>query len=215
MFWFWMMMRNPPECPPLKFEGSGSAQDNFLPSMDIHGALYVHCTGPVHCTSVCALSDIFQWKFTAHSSVHWISALFSLHALLLHCRAKVHALIFSAAEHCNSTLDDSSSLNGGRRGNHAKQTKSQGIIIATFLVLILLIRVFCSCYIMSSSILQWGWWWWKPTMGYVKKPRAASVTCPHYVCSHPWQCIDGHDDDDDDDDGHDVHSCHDDRDDTE
>ena len=63
-------------------------------------------------------------------------------------------------------------------------------------------------------------------MGYVKKPRAASVTCPHYVCSHPWQCIDGHDDDgeeydghDDDgeeeDDGHDVHSCHDDRDDTE
>ena len=97
MFWFWMMMRNPPECPPLKFEGSGSAQDNFLPSMDIHGALYVHCTGPVHCTSVCALSDIFQWKFTAHSSVHWISALFSLHALLLHCRAKVHALIFSRA----------------------------------------------------------------------------------------------------------------------
>ena len=64
-------------------------------------------------------------------------------------------------------------------------------------------------------------------MGYVKKPRAASVTCPHYVCSHPWQCIDGHDDDgeeeddghdddgEEDDDGHDVHSCHDDRDDTE
>ena len=132
--------------------------------------------------------------------------------------AEPKCMLWSSAEHCNSTLDDSSSLNGGRRGNHAKQTKSQGIIIATFLVLILLIGVFCSCYIMSSSILQWGWWrWgWKPTMGYVKKPRAASVTCPHYVCSHPWQCIDGHDDDgEEEDDGHDVHSCHDDRDDTE
>ena len=52
-------MRNPTECPPLKFEGSGSAQDNFLPSMDIHGALYVHswdcavCTaGTVHCMCI-------------------------------------------------------------------------------------------------------------------------------------------------------------------
>ena len=67
--------------------------------------------------------------------------------------AEPKCMLWSSAEHCNSTLDDSSSLNGGRRGNHAKQTKSQGIIIATFLVLILLIGVFCSCYIMSSSIL--------------------------------------------------------------
>ena len=40
-----MMMnhRQAPECPPFKFEGSGSTLDNFPPSMDIHGALYVHC----------------------------------------------------------------------------------------------------------------------------------------------------------------------------
>ena len=77
MFWFWMMMRNPPECPPLKFEGSGSAQDNFLPSMDIHGALYVHswdcavCTaGTVHCMCIVHCWDCAFYVhcalFTAH-----------------------------------------------------------------------------------------------------------------------------------------------------
>ena len=62
-----------PECPPLKFEGSGSTWDNFPPSMDIHGALYVHswdcavCTaGNVQCTVciLCALCTVHCTYYT-------------------------------------------------------------------------------------------------------------------------------------------------------